>query len=68
MGLERSQLKPYTTLLHGFVGGSVVPEGVIKFTVSFEKRLTKVTVMVNFIMVDQPSSYNAVLRRPIFML
>lgn len=26
MGLERSQLKPYTTPLHGFAGGSVVPE------------------------------------------
>ena len=64
MGLERSQLKPYTTPLHGFAEGSVVPEGVIELTVSFGKSPTKVTTMVNFIVVDQPSSYNVVLGRP----
>ena len=31
---------------------------------SFGKSPTKVTIMVNFIVVDQPSSYNVVLGRP----
>ena len=63
MRLEISRVKPYTTPLYGFAGGSVVPEGVIEFTVSFGKSPTKVTTMVNFIMVDQSSSYNVVLGR-----
>ena len=63
MGLERSQLKPYTTSLHGFAGGSVVPEGVIELLLSFRKSPTKVTTIVNFIVVDQSSSYNVVLGR-----
>lgn len=62
MGLEISQLKPYTTPVHRFIGGSIVPEGVIGFTMSFEKSPTKVTTIVNSIIVDQPSSYNDVLR------
>ena len=61
MGLERSQLMPYTTQLHGFAGGSVIPEGMIELAVSFGKTPTKVTSMVRFIVVDQPSAYNSVL-------
>ncbi|XP_024037019.1 uncharacterized protein LOC127898886 [Citrus sinensis] len=64
MGLERSQLKPYTTPLHGFARGSVVLEGVIELTVSFEKSPTKVATMVNFNVVYQRSSYNTILERP----
>ncbi|KAH9751207.1 Ribonuclease H [Citrus sinensis] len=64
MGLERSQLMPYTTPLHGFAGGSVIPEGMIELAVSFGKTPTKVTSMVRFIVVDQPSAYNSVLGRP----
>ena len=64
MGIERSQLKPYTTPLHGFAGGSVILEGVIELILSFEKIPTKVTTMVNFIVLNQPSSYNVVLGRP----
>ena len=61
IGLERSQLMPYTTPLHGFAGESVIPEGMIELVVSFGKTPTKVTSMVQFIVVDQPSAYNSVL-------
>lgn len=50
--LERLRLKPYATPLHGFVRGSIVSKGVIKITVSFGKSPTKVTTIVNFIIVD----------------
>ena len=63
MRLERSRVKPYTTPFHGLAGGSVVPEGVIELLLSFRKSPTKVTTIVNFIVVDQSSSYNVVLGR-----
>ena len=63
MGLERSQLMPYITLSHGFAGGSVILEGMIELVVSFGKNPTKVTSIVQFIVVDQPSAYNSVLGR-----
>lgn len=36
VGLERSQLKPYTATLDEFTKGSVVPNGVIELVVSLE--------------------------------
>lgn len=62
--MERSRLKLYNTPLHKFAEGSAVTEGVIELIMSFGKNPVKVTTIVNFIIVDQPSFYNAVLGRP----
>lgn len=56
----RSRLNP----LVGFGGHEVYPEGSIELSVTFGDGMTCVTAMVNFLVVDDKSIYNAVLGRP----
>ena len=64
MRLGLHQLTPTPTPLYGFTGDSLTPVGSIKLalTVGTYPRIS--TVMANFLIVDCPSVFNAVLGRP----
>ena len=49
------------TLLYGFDGERVYAEGAIQLPVTFGLRSAQVTQMVDFLLVDQPSVYNAII-------
>ena len=64
MGLGLHQLTPTPIPLYGFIGGNLTPVGSIKLamTVGTYPRIS--TVMANFLVMDCPSAFNAMLGRP----
>lgn len=50
--------------LVGFSGGSVWPVGIISLPVFVANETAVVVVVIKFMVVDQPSPYNAILGRP----
>ena len=52
------------TPLYGFGGERVYAEGAIQLPVTFGIHPAQVTQMVDFLLVDQPSVYNAIIGRP----
>nr|XP_027103133.1 uncharacterized protein LOC113724429 [Coffea arabica] len=62
--LEDRQLVPVQTPLISFTGPPVRPEGMITLMVTVGVSLRCRTVLVNFAVVKEPSSYNMILRRP----
>ena len=51
-------------LLYGFSGERVYAEGAMQLPVTFGQCLVQITQMVDFILIDQPSAYNAIIGRP----
>ena len=49
------------TPLYGFGGERVYAEGAIQLPVTFGQCLAEVTQMINLLLVDQPSAYNAII-------
>ncbi|XP_058082505.1 uncharacterized protein LOC131230631 [Magnolia sinica] len=64
MGVERSTLRPVHTPLIGFSSGRTLPEGVISLPLTASNSPHQATVMVDFLIVDQSSVYNAILGQP----
>ena len=64
MGLKVSELKPSPNPVYGFTGDSIVPMGVISLPMTLGEYLRQSCVMVNFLVIDQPSAFNAVLGKP----
>jgi hypothetical protein len=64
MDNDRDKIKPFGSPLVGFGRKQVQPMGIISLPVmaGIAPRLS--TVMVNFLVVDQPSAYNAIIGRP----
>ncbi|XP_058078135.1 uncharacterized protein LOC131226481 [Magnolia sinica] len=62
--IDRSHLPPIQTLLRGFVGDKVIFKGVIPLRVIAREGQNQVTLMVDFLVVNCPSTYNVILRRP----
>ena len=64
LGLHQLPPTPTPTPLYGFIGDNLTPVGSIKLpmTVGTYPRIS--TVMANFLVVDCPLAFNAVLRRP----
>ena len=60
LGLKAEDLSKYNTLLVGFDGKVVLPEGQIKLSVVIKGK----EVEVNFVVVNAFSSYTAILGRP----
>ena len=52
------------TPIYEFGGERVCAGGAIQVPVTFGVHPTKVTQMVDFLLVDQPSAYNAIIGRP----
>ena len=64
MGLKVNDLKPSPNPLYGFTGDSGVPLGVISLPMILGEYPRQSCVMADFLVIDQPSAFNAVLGRP----
>lgn len=64
MRLGRDQLRPVNSPLVGFGGMKVQPVGTISLSVVVGAYPRQITKDVNFLVVDCPSSYNAIIGRP----
>ena len=64
MGLKVSDLKPSPNLIYGFIRDSVIPLEVILLPMTMGEYPRQSYVMVDFQVIDQPSAFNIVLRRP----
>ena len=64
MGLKVSGLKPSPNMIYGFTRDSVTPMGVISLPMTLGEYPRQSCVMADFLVIDQPSAFNAVLGRP----
>ncbi|XP_058103358.1 uncharacterized protein LOC131246909 [Magnolia sinica] len=64
MTVERSTLRPVRTPLVRFSGGQILPEEIISLSLTAGNHPHQATTMVDFLIVDQSSVYNAILGRP----
>ena len=65
MGLKVSDLKPSPYPIYDFTGDSVIPLGVISFPMTLGEYPRQSCVMVDFLVIDQPSAFNTVFERPL---
>ena len=63
MGLKVSDLKPSPNPVYEFIGDSVTPMGVISLPMTVGDYPKQSCVMADFLVIDQPSAFNAVLSR-----
>ncbi|PON38880.1 hypothetical protein PanWU01x14_309060 [Parasponia andersonii] len=64
MGLNESDLKPTVTPLYGFTGDRLMPMGMIELMVNVRTYPRVSKIMTQFLVVNCPSAFNAVLERP----
>ena len=64
MGIGREKLEPVSTHLRGFSGEKVLPLGSIQLVLTLGDPPCQATTTVRFLIVDAPSAYNVLLRRP----
>ncbi|XP_073153991.1 uncharacterized protein [Henckelia pumila] len=64
MNIEGCELESISTPLHGITGHAIRPIGQIDLSVSMVSDPNRITKMVSFTVVDDPSSYNGILGRP----
>ncbi|RRT70689.1 hypothetical protein B296_00001752 [Ensete ventricosum] len=62
--LTNKDLVSLTFALTGFIGDSVSPLGAVTIPVTFGEEPKSKTLMVSFMVVGLPSTYNAIIRRP----
>ena len=63
MGLKDSDLKPSPNPVYYFTGDSVMSMGVISFPMTMREYPRQSYVMADFLVINQPSTFNAVLGR-----
>ena len=61
MKLDPKRLKPFRSPLVSFSGDCVYPKGIISLQITARTYLAQVIRMVDFLIVDCPSSYNMIL-------
>ncbi|KAL0455741.1 UNVERIFIED_CONTAM: hypothetical protein Slati_0913300 [Sesamum latifolium] len=64
MGIGTEMLRKVNTPLVGFNGSIVEPMGEIALPISIGTTPHRATRMLNFLVVDAPSSYNIIMGRP----
>jgi hypothetical protein len=64
MGIDRERIKPFASPLVGFGGEVVFPIGIIPLPVTAGTTPQLAMVMVDFLVIDRPSAYNAIMGRP----
>ena len=64
MRISSQSLRAGASLLHGFTGDSIFPEGSIKLALSIGEEPRRSTAMLNFMVVKDRSSYNTIIGRP----
>ena len=63
MGLKVSHLKPSPNQVYRFTGDSIMPVGVISLPMTVADYPRQSCVMADFLVIDQPSAFSAVLSR-----
>lgn len=63
MGIGKEKIRSTTTPLVSFTGDKLYPMGIITLPVTAGTRPHQVTKVVNFLIVDRPSAYNAIIGR-----
>ena len=58
-------MTPTTSLLYGFIGDKVIPEGTINLVVTLGEPPRTTTMMIEFLIVKFPSAFNGILGRPL---
>jgi hypothetical protein len=64
MGIDRDKIKPFRSLLVGFGVEVVYPIGIIPLLLTAGTTPRLSTVMVDFLVIDRPSAFNAIIGRP----
>ena len=64
MGLEESQLKP-SGPIYGFANQPIRPKRIITLPITIGQGEHTTMVMADFLVVDQPTAYNAIIGRPL---
>ncbi|GAV91426.1 hypothetical protein CFOL_v3_34821 [Cephalotus follicularis] len=64
MRLPREELKPIQSPLVGFTGDTLRPEGVISLPMMMGENPYQTTIMIAFLVVKMPPTYNVILCRP----
>jgi hypothetical protein len=64
MAIDKGRILPMTTPLVGFNGEKVHPVGTISLPVTTGFEPVQSTVMIDFIIVNKPSAYHAIIGRP----
>jgi hypothetical protein len=64
MEIEQKRVVPAPTPLVGFTGEKVLPVGTISLPLTAGSAPREKTVMTDFLVVDRPSAYNAIVGRP----
>uniref|UniRef100_A0A2N9F122 Integrase catalytic domain-containing protein n=1 Tax=Fagus sylvatica TaxID=28930 RepID=A0A2N9F122_FAGSY len=64
MKIDKEQLKPIDIPLVGFTGDKVKPLGVVSLIIEAGTYPKQVRTSVEFLVVDCPSAYNVIIRRP----
>ena len=62
--LDPKRLRPFDSPLISFSGDRVYPKGIVTLTVTVGTYLRQLTRQLDFLVVDYPSSYNVIIRRP----
>ena len=64
MGLDGSQLRPFGPI-YGFANQPIRARGVIALLITIGQGEHTITVMIDFLVIDQTSTYNAIIGRPL---
>ena len=64
MGFKVSNLKPSPNPIYSFTRDSIIPLGLISLSMTLGEYPRQSCVMADFLVIDQPSAFNAVLGRP----
>ena len=62
--LDPRRLRPFDFPLVSFSGDRVYPKGIVTLMVTVGTYLRQLTRQLDFLVVDYPSSYNVIIRRP----
>ena len=61
--VDPKNLRPFNSPLVSFSGDKIYPKGIVTLCVTTGTHPTQVTIQVDFLIVDCPSSYNVILGR-----
>ena len=61
--VDPKKLRPFNSPLVSFSGDKIYPKGIVTLCVTTGTHPTQVTIQVDFLIVDCPSSYNVILGR-----
>uniref|UniRef100_A0A2N9J5E4 Integrase catalytic domain-containing protein n=1 Tax=Fagus sylvatica TaxID=28930 RepID=A0A2N9J5E4_FAGSY len=64
MRLDKDKLRPMDALLVGFTGDKVCPIDIVTLPITVGTHLKTVSKTVDFLVVNSPSAYNAIIERP----